>query len=147
MSIKQKKFFKILELLKIWIKLIISKVCFLKIIHINNYLIFNFFFNNFDQFFLKNKDLSSINKEAYLINWGPVIDQNFFEQYKKFLLTSFNHKESLFFICRSGSRSFMAAKFAIELGFKNSFNIYEGFHNENDQNWKKNLPVKLFKHH
>ena len=88
-------------------------------------------------------DLSSINKKAYLINWGPVLDQTFFEQYKKFLLTSFNQKDSLFFICRSGSRSLMAAKFAIEFGFKNSFNIYEGFHNENDQNWKKNLPVKI----
>ena len=88
-------------------------------------------------------DLSSINKKTNLINWGPVLDQIFFEQYKKFLLTSFNQKDSLFFICRSGSRSLMAAKFAIELGFKNSFNIYEGFHNENDQNWKKNLPVKI----
>ena len=88
-------------------------------------------------------DLSSINKETNLINWGPVLDQTFFEQYKKFLLTSFNQNDSLFFICRSGSRSLMAAKFAIEFGFKNSFNIYEGFHNENDQNWKKNLPVKI----
>ena len=88
-------------------------------------------------------DLSSINKETNLLNWGPVLDQSFFEQYKKFLLTSFNQKDSLFFICRSGSRSFMAAKFAIEFGFKNSFNVYEGFHNENDQNWKKNLPVKI----
>ena len=87
-------------------------------------------------------DLSSINKKAYLINWGPVLDQTFFEQYKKFLLTSFNQKDSLFFICRSGSRSLMATKVAIEFGFKNSFNIYEGFYNENDQNWKNNLPVK-----
>jgi hypothetical protein len=37
----------------------------------------------------------------------------------------------------------VAAKLAIEFGFKNSFNIYEGFDNENDQNWKKNLPVKI----
>ena len=88
-------------------------------------------------------DLSSINKEANLINWGPVLDQTFFEQYKKFLLTSFNQKDNLLFICRSGSRSLMAAKFAIEFGFKNSFNIYDGFHNENDQNWIKNLPVKI----
>ena len=88
-------------------------------------------------------DLSSINKETNLINWGPVLDQTFFEQYKKFLLTSFNQKDSLFFICRSGSRSFVAAKLAIEFGFKNSFNIYEGFYNETDQNWKKNLPVKI----
>ena len=88
-------------------------------------------------------DLSSINKETNLVNWGPILDQTFFEQYKKFLSTSFNQKDSLFFICRSGLRSFMAAKFAIEFGYKNSFNIYEGFHNENDQNWKKNLPVKI----
>ena len=88
-------------------------------------------------------DLSSINKEVNLINWVPVLDQTFFEQYKKFLLNSFDQKDSLFFICRSGSRSLMAAKIAIEFGFKNSFNIYEGFYNENDQNWKNNLPVKI----
>ena len=88
-------------------------------------------------------DLSSINKKTNLINWGPFLNQTFFEKYKEFLLTSFNQKDSLFFICRSGSRSLMAAKFAIEFGFKNSFNICDGFYNENDQNWKKNLPVKI----
>ena len=88
-------------------------------------------------------DLSSINKETNLINWGPVLDQIFFEQYKNFLLTSFNQNDNLLFICRSGSRSLMAAQFAIKFGFKNSFNIFEGFYNENDQNWKKNLPVKF----
>ena len=31
-------------------------------------------------------DLSSINKETNLINWGPVLDKNFFENYQKFLL-------------------------------------------------------------
>ncbi len=88
-------------------------------------------------------DLSSINKETNLINWGPVLDQFFFEQYKNFLLTSFNQNDNLLFICRSGSRSLMAAQFAIKFGFKNSFNIFEGFYNENDQNWEKNLPVKF----
>ena len=82
-------------------------------------------------------DLSSINKETNLINWGPVLDQSFFEQYKKFLLIKFNRKDKLFFICRSGSRSLMAAQFALEFGFKNSYNIYEGFSNDNDKNWKK----------
>ena len=53
-------------------------------------------------------DLSSINKETYLINWGPILDQNFFDKYKKFLLVKFNQKDTLFFICRSGSRSLMA---------------------------------------
>ncbi len=88
-------------------------------------------------------DLSSINKETNLINWGPVLDQIFFEQYKNFLLISFNKNDNLLFICRSGSRSLMAAQFAIKFGFKNSFNLYEGFYNENDQNWKKNLPIKF----
>ena len=88
-------------------------------------------------------DLSSINKKTNLINWGPVLDQTFFEEYKNFLLINFNQKDSLFFICRSGSRSLMAAEFAIEYGFQNCFNIYNGFHNENDQNWEKNLPVKF----
>ena len=88
-------------------------------------------------------DLSSINKETNLINWGPVLDQTFFEQYKNFLLSSFNQNDNLLFICRSGSRSLMAAQFAIKFGFKKSFNIFEGFYNENDQNWKKNLPVKF----
>ena len=88
-------------------------------------------------------DLSSINKKTNLINWGPVLDQIFFEQYKNFLLISFNKNDNLLFICRSGSRSLMAAQFAIKFGFKNSFNIYEGFYNKNDQNWKKNLPVKF----
>ena len=88
-------------------------------------------------------DLSSINKETNLINWGPVLDKNFFEKYQKFLLNSFNQEDSLFFICRSGSRSLMATQLAIELGFNNSFNIYEGFNNENVKNWKKNLPVKF----
>tara|TARA_B100000242_G_scaffold60488_1_gene36257 strand:+ start:130 stop:513 length:384 start_codon:yes stop_codon:yes gene_type:complete len=88
-------------------------------------------------------DLLSINKETYLINWGPVLDQIFFEEYKKFLLTRFNQKDSLFFICRSGTRSLMAAQIAIKFGFNNSFNIYVGFSNDNDQCWVKNLPVKF----
>ena len=45
-------------------------------------------------------DLSSINKETNLITWGPVLDQKFFDQYKKFLIFRFNQKDSLFFICR-----------------------------------------------
>ena len=88
-------------------------------------------------------DLNSINKETYLVNWGPVLDGRFFEQFKKFLLIRFNQNDTLFFICRSGSRSLMAAQFAIKFGFKNSFNINDGFYNENDQNWKTNLPVKF----
>ena len=89
-------------------------------------------------------DLRSINKETYLVNWGPILDKKFFKQYKEFLLTTFDQNDSLFFICKSGSRSMMAAQFAIKFGFKKSFNVYDGFTNENDQNWKRNLPVKFF---
>ena len=88
-------------------------------------------------------DLSSINKKTYLINWDPILDHTFFEKYQKFLLIRFNKEDNLFFICRSGSRSLMAAQVAIKFGFKKSFNLYEGFYNENDQNWKKKLPVKF----
>ena len=88
-------------------------------------------------------DLLSINKETYLINWGPVLDQIFFEEFKKFLITRFNQKDSLFFICRSGVRSLMAAQYAIKFGFNNSFNIYVGFSNDHDQSWVKILPVKF----
>ena len=88
-------------------------------------------------------DLTSISKETNLVNWGPILDEKFFDKYKKFLLIRFDQKDSLFFICRSGSRSLMAAQFAIKFGFKNCYNIYDGFSNENDQNWKKNLPIKF----
>ena len=88
-------------------------------------------------------DLSSTNKETNLINWGPILDQSFFKQYQEFLLIRFNQKDSLFFICRSGSRSLMAAQFAIKFGFNNSFNIYVGFSNDNDQCWIKNLPARF----
>ena len=88
-------------------------------------------------------DLSSINKKTNLINWGPILDQSFFAKYRKFLLIRFSQKDNLFFICRSGTRSLMAAQFAIKFGFRNCFNIYEGFDNANRQNWKTNLPVKF----
>ena len=77
------------------------------------------------------------------MNWGPILDTKFFEQYKEFLLITFDQNDSLFFICKSGSRSMMAAQCAIKFGFKNSFNVYDGFSNENYQNWERNLPVKF----
>ena len=37
-------------------------------------------------------DLSSINKETNLINWGPVVDKNFFENYQNFFLIHLTKK-------------------------------------------------------
>ena len=126
----------------------------MKIINIKSLDAFDFLSQKFDSHLIDTRsdlewkttgipDLSSIKKETNLINWGPVLDQNFFDKYKKFLTGRFNQKDSLFFICRSGSRSRMAAEYAILFGFKNCFNIYDGFYNENDLNWKTNLPVKF----
>ena len=88
-------------------------------------------------------DLTTINKDTHLYKWGPVLDQRFFEQYKNFLLARFNQEDILFFICRSGSRSLMAAKFAVKFGFENSYNIYDGFSDKNNQSWKNILPIKF----
>lgn len=38
------------------------------------------------------------------------------------------------FICRSGARSSAAAKVATETGYKNSYNVLEGFQGDKDEN-------------
>ncbi len=91
-------------------------------------------------------DLSSINKEAIFVEWSQIIDQNFIDYYENLLFRNFNKNDNLFFICRSGVRSLMAAKLALNFGFKNCYNVFEGFCNENDSNWKNKLPTKSFIH-
>ena len=91
-------------------------------------------------------DLSSINKEVICIEWSQIIDQNFINCYKKLLFSKFNKNDKLFFICRSGVRSLMAAKLALNFGFKNCYNVYEGYNNQNHSNWKKKLPIRSFMH-
>ncbi len=92
-------------------------------------------------------DLTSLNKEVLLLEWPTFFNQEFINFFTRFLQTKFEKDTNLFFICKSGSRSQIATNFAINLGYINSFNIIDGFSNENINNWKKNLPVKSFKHH
>ncbi|WP_016917638.1 rhodanese-like domain-containing protein [Rickettsia honei] len=45
----------------------------------------------------------------------------------------------IFFLCRSGHRSFIAANFITNIGYKNCYNISDGFEGNNqDKGWKQN---------
>ena len=74
-------------------------------------------------------DLSSINKEVKLVSWvlfKPYIHQNI--QFIDELNAAVADKNAkLFFICKSGSRSSSAAKEAIQDGYKNCYNVNDGF--------------------
>ncbi|MCC8418494.1 MAG: rhodanese-like domain-containing protein [Rickettsia endosymbiont of Glossina mortisans submortisans] len=46
---------------------------------------------------------------------------------------------AIFFLCRSGYRSFIAANFIANMGYKNCYNISDGFERNNqDKGWKQN---------
>ncbi|GAA5252688.1 rhodanese-like domain-containing protein [Candidatus Rickettsia kedanie] len=46
---------------------------------------------------------------------------------------------AIFFLCRSGYRSFIAANFIANIGYKNCYNISDGFEGNNqDKGWKQN---------
>nr|WP_016926426.1 rhodanese-like domain-containing protein [Rickettsia conorii] len=45
----------------------------------------------------------------------------------------------IFFLCRSGYRSLIAANFITNIGYKNCYNISDGFEGNNqDKGWKQN---------
>ncbi len=46
--------------------------------------------------------------------------------------------KEIFFICRSGARSAMAAELALNAGYKNCYNIIDGFEGELDSNSQRN---------
>lgn len=46
---------------------------------------------------------------------------------------------AIFFLCRSGYRSFIAANFIANMGYRNCYNISDGFEGNNqDKGWKQN---------
>ena len=95
-------------------------------------------------------DLSSINKNVIFVSWlnYPYMQINsFFENQ----IMEFNiyKNDKLFFLCRSGNRSYSAAEFLTSRGFSNCFNVIDGFEGELNSNhqrstingWKfNNLP-------
>lgn len=102
--------------------------------------------------------LSSINKEPIFLSWKKFphmqLNVNFINTLDEILQKQFGdnkHDAHLIFICRSGARSFEAASFAEQAGYKNCFNLTSGFEGNLDENgqrgnrdgWKaNNLPWK-----
>tara|TARA_B100001123_G_scaffold449874_2_gene617244 strand:- start:1004 stop:1438 length:435 start_codon:yes stop_codon:yes gene_type:complete len=97
-------------------------------------------------------DLSSINKKVIFISWliypEMEINSHFEKELSKLNIIK-NYK--LYFICRSGNRSFEAANFLSTINYNYCFNLTDGF--EGDKNkmsqrstingWKYNkLPWK-----
>ena len=85
-------------------------------------------------------DLSNINRQLYQISWrlypSMVINSDFAKQLAYFCQEQYERK--LLFICRSGIRSAEAARYAIELGYKNSCNITDGFEGKIDKSAHRN---------
>ena len=97
-------------------------------------------------------DLSSLNKKTTFISWLEYpkmnINKNF---HKQVVLTKIKKDDNIFLICRSGSRSFYAAKYLTSCGYKHCYNVSDGFegdknnlnHRSSINGWKvNNLPWK-----
>lgn len=73
-------------------------------------------------------DLAEAGKQVALIPWQvyPTMQVNghFAEHLRK---SGFTPANKLYFICRSGARSYSAAQAAIEAGFPHAFNVADGF--------------------
>ena len=88
-------------------------------------------------------DLSYIGKDTKRISWkiypNMNLNQNFLQQIENEIL---DKNSQIFFMCKTGGRSLDAAIFATEIGgYKNCFNITNGFEgdaNENNQRGKIN---------
>ena len=97
-------------------------------------------------------DLSSINKHTFFITWQSYPNMKFNEDFETEIIRSNIKKDdSIFLICRSGQRSLKAAQYLNQLGYKNCFNVLDGFEGDKDLNnhrstlsgWKLNrLPWK-----
>jgi rhodanese-related sulfurtransferase len=73
-------------------------------------------------------DLASAGKQAVLIPWQvyPSMQQNaaFTDQLKE---AGFTPEHHIYFICRSGQRSFAAAEAAQAAGYRHAYNVADGF--------------------
>ena len=95
-------------------------------------------------------DLSKINKKLFQIDWQIFPSMTINPNFKKIILEEFSSFDiPLLFICRVGGRSHAAMLEAINFGYKNCYNIENGFEGDLDQNghrsningWKfNNLP-------
>lgn len=77
-------------------------------------------------------DLSSIGKNVLPIEWQTFPDNQINPNFGDRLQTGLqrlgaNEDTLLYFICRSGGRSRMAAQVAAASGFRNAYNVADGF--------------------
>lgn len=80
-------------------------------------------------------NLSSLSKKVKCITWRTYPSMEVNGNFIKELQTEIPNKNApLLFLCRSGSRSYDAAMEASIQGFKNCYNIEEGFEGEADSN-------------
>jgi rhodanese-related sulfurtransferase len=87
-------------------------------------------------------DLKEIGKDTYMISWmtypNMELDRNFVEKVSE---VSQDKNSNLLFLCKSGGRSAQAANAAAKAGYKNCFNISDGFEgnlNDMEQRGKVN---------
>jgi rhodanese-related sulfurtransferase len=79
-------------------------------------------------------DLASAGKQVVLIQWQvyPSMQLNtaFADQLKE---AGFTPEHHIYFICRSGQRSFAAAQAAQQAGFPHAYNVADGFEGAADR--------------
>ena len=94
-------------------------------------------------------DLSSINKSVFLFEWEQNINEFFISKFQKTVSINFERNSFLFFICKSGVRSKVAAHLASISGYNHCYNISDGYCNTGLSNWKNSLATKklAIKHH
>ncbi len=100
-------------------------------------------------------DLTSIGKKALVVEWNtyPPFSRNMnFVQQLEAKLAGTDRNSPLYFVCRSGWRSSLAAEVMSRKGYKNCFNIKYGFEGVQDsmpvqgvyEGWKQSgLPWTL----
>lgn len=80
-------------------------------------------------------DLRSLNKDVLCISWlrYPNMDVNpdFLQQLESAIP---DRGAKIFFICKVGGRSLEATNFARRSGYKNCFNVVDGFEGQPDEN-------------
>lgn len=79
-------------------------------------------------------DLSGISKDNILIEWVNFPDRALNVDFVAQLINAVTDKETeIFFICRTGVRSIDAAIAATMAGYRNSYNVLEGFEGEKNE--------------
>ncbi|WP_373087923.1 rhodanese-like domain-containing protein [Sneathiella sp.] len=79
-------------------------------------------------------DLSPLGKKVYPISWVLFPDMSRNTNFIDDVAASQPNRDApIFFLCRSGVRSIAAAEAATQAGYKNSYNVLDGFEGSPDQ--------------